>query len=123
MGKTCCSVYYCGYAESLPDFCPQCQTPEVEFLGLGTEKVEELLNKLFPNAQIQRMDRDTTARKGALESIISRFGNREIDILLGTQMIAKGHDFPGGDPGGCIIGGSKHEFTVIFGALNAHSNC
>ena len=87
--------HYCGYAEVLPQKCPQCHQPELERLGLGTEKVEETVCQLFPEARVQRMDRDTTGKKGSLESIVKRFALGELDILIGTQMVAKGHDFPG----------------------------
>jgi primosomal protein N' (replication factor Y) len=87
--------HYCGYTERKPSRCPSCHHPQLEQTGWGTEKVQELLQQLLPKARIERMDRDTTSRKGSLEVLVERFGKREIDILIGTQMIAKGHDFPG----------------------------
>ena len=85
--------HYCGYATKRHDICPVCHEKAIQNLGVGTEKIEEELNKLF-NAKIVRMDYDTTNTKGAHEKIINAFRNHEYDILLGTQMIAKGLDFP-----------------------------
>ncbi|MCB9643299.1 MAG: primosomal protein N' [Myxococcales bacterium] len=87
--------HYCGYAERYPAKCPSCGHRHLENTGWGTEKVQELLHHALPDARIDRMDRDTTSRKGTLEDLVGRFAKREIDILIGTQMIAKGHDFPG----------------------------
>ncbi|WP_332648055.1 primosomal protein N' [Lysinibacillus sp. 54212] len=86
--------HYCGYEEFVPQTCPQCQSEHIRFFGTGTQKVEEELNKLFPEVRVLRMDVDTTKQKGAHELILDAFGNGEADILLGTQMIAKGLDFP-----------------------------
>ena len=85
--------HYCGYATKRHEVCPKCHEESVKNLGVGTEKIEEELNKLF-DAKIIRMDFDTTSTKGAHEKIINSFRNHEYDILLGTQMIAKGLDFP-----------------------------
>ena len=87
--------HYCGYGEQLPKNCPRCGMPDVEHFGLGTQKVQEIIANCFPDARVERMDRDTTSGKGTLESLLKRFEQREIDILIGTQMITKGHDFPG----------------------------
>ena len=86
--------HYCGYAKKRDDICPECHENAIKNLGVGTEKVEEELEKTFPGARIIRMDFDTTSTKGAHEKIISAFRDYEYDILLGTQMIAKGLDFP-----------------------------
>ncbi len=86
--------HYCGYAKKRDDICPECHENAIKNLGVGTEKVEEELEKTFPGARIIRMDFDTTSTKGAHEKIISAFRDHEYDILLGTQMIAKGLDFP-----------------------------
>ena len=85
--------HYCGYANNVSSICPYCKTKALNNFGLGTEKVEEELNKLF-DAKIIRMDIDTTSKKGSHEKIINSFMNHEYDILIGTQMIAKGLDFP-----------------------------
>lgn len=86
--------HYCGYAEAKPELCPNCKTDSLVNNGLGTEKVEEELKELFPNHKTIRMDFDTTSRKGSHEQIIESFRKKEYQILLGTQMIAKGLDFP-----------------------------
>lgn len=86
--------HYCNYSEPMPKACPSCQSESIRFFGTGTEKVEEALNQTFPEARIIRMDVDTTRKKGAHERLLKQFGNKQADILLGTQMIAKGLDFP-----------------------------
>lgn len=84
--------HYCGYAEVKPKVCPNCQS-ELELNGMGTEQIEEELNTLFPDYKTIRMDFDTTSKKGSHEKIIEAFRNNEYQILVGTQMIAKGLDF------------------------------
>lgn len=84
----------CGRIYKNVRYCPKCNSDNLIYYGFGTLKVEEELRKLFPNAKIDRMDRDTTTRKDSHEEILKRFGNKEVDILIGTQMIAKGLDFP-----------------------------
>ncbi len=86
--------HYCGYQEAVPEICPNCRDRQIRFLGTGTQKVQEELAELFPQAKIIRMDVDTTRRKGSYDKILTSFGQGEADILLGTQMIAKGLDFP-----------------------------
>ena len=86
--------HYCGYALIKDDACPQCKQKSLANLGVGTEKLEQEINRLIPEARTIRMDADTTRNKGAHEDIIKRFKNYEYDILLGTQMIAKGLNFP-----------------------------
>lgn len=86
--------HYCGHKEPIPRRCPKCQSQQIRFLGTGTQKVQEELQELVPEAAILRMDVDTTRRKGSYKRILDSFGSGEADILLGTQMIAKGLDFP-----------------------------
>ncbi|WP_416826905.1 primosomal protein N' [Ectobacillus polymachus] len=86
--------HYCGYEQPIPNVCPACESSYIRFFGAGTQKVEEELQKLFPEARIIRMDVDTTSKKGAHEKLLTAFGEGKADILLGTQMIAKGLDFP-----------------------------
>ncbi|RAK23318.1 replication restart DNA helicase PriA [Anoxybacillus vitaminiphilus] len=86
--------HYCGYEEPIAYRCPSCQSEHIRFFGTGTQKVEEELAKLLPEARVIRMDVDTTSRKGAHEQLLHEFGAGNADILLGTQMIAKGLDFP-----------------------------
>lgn len=85
--------HYCGYEEKMPDKCPKCASPYIGTFGLGTEKVEEIVKKDFPTARVLRMDGDTTTGKNGHEAILESFKNGEADILIGTQMIVKGHDF------------------------------
>nr|WP_228099225.1 primosomal protein N' [Granulicatella sp. 19428wC4_WM01] len=86
--------HYCGHEEAIPNQCPKCFGKDIRYFGIGTQKVEEELNTLFPHAKVIRMDVDTTRKKGQHEKLLRAFGNQEADILLGTQMIAKGLDFP-----------------------------
>lgn len=86
--------HYCGHEEQMLHTCPSCQSSQIRFFGTGTQKVEEELTRLLPEARVIRMDMDTTSRKGSHEKLLDAFGNGEADILLGTQMIAKGLDFP-----------------------------
>ncbi|SFA41990.1 replication restart DNA helicase PriA [Parageobacillus thermantarcticus] len=86
--------HYCGYEEPITYRCPSCGSEHIRFFGTGTQKVEEELTKLLPEARVIRMDVDTTSRKGAHERLLAEFGEGKADILLGTQMIAKGLDFP-----------------------------
>ncbi|WP_462406458.1 primosomal protein N' [Gracilibacillus sp. Marseille-QA3620] len=86
--------HYCGLEERVPDVCPDCGSDHIRYFGTGTQKVEEELGKLMPHARVIRMDVDTTSRKGAHEALLKKFEDGQADILLGTQMIAKGLDFP-----------------------------
>ena len=85
--------HYCGHQEAVPQICPACGSTGMRSVGFGTEKLEEDLNVLFPQANIQRMDQDTTRSKYSYQSIIDRFEKKQTDILIGTQMISKGLDF------------------------------
>jgi primosomal protein N' (replication factor Y) len=86
--------HYCGYAEKVPSVCPKCASEHIYFLGLGSERVEEELHLSFPTARIARLDRDTVTGKRQYETILGDFREGHYDILVGTQMIAKGHDIP-----------------------------
>mgnify|MGYP000057900634 FL=1 len=85
--------HYCGFERPLPDRCPSCGSPFIAPFGTGTQKLEEFTKREFPKARILRMDADTTAKKGAHEEILTTFAEGGADILIGTQMIVKGHDF------------------------------
>ncbi|WP_282171666.1 primosomal protein N' [Cytobacillus firmus] len=86
--------HYCGYEALVPNACPECESEHIRYFGTGTQKVEEELAKILPEAKVIRMDVDTTSRKGAHEKLLDQFQEGHADILLGTQMIAKGLDFP-----------------------------
>ena len=88
------SCHYCGYRAPMPKTCPVCGSPYIAPFGMGTQKLEAAVKREFPRARVLRMDADTTARKGAHERILADFSEGRADILLGTQMIVKGHDFP-----------------------------
>jgi primosomal protein N' (replication factor Y) len=86
--------HYCGYEGRVPSVCPECGSEHIRYFGTGTQKVEEELGKILPDARVIRMDVDTTTRKGSHERLLTDFQEGKADILLGTQMIAKGLDFP-----------------------------
>ncbi len=86
--------HYCGETAKSPEICPSCGSKYIKYFGIGTERVEDQARELFPDARIARMDSDTTTEKGSLEVILEKMKRREIDILIGTQMISKGLDFP-----------------------------
>ena len=91
-GRLIC--HYCGYEKAVPRVCPVCSSRYIAGFGAGTQKVEAMVEKQFPGARILRMDADTTSGKGGHEAILSAFAGGQADILIGTQMIVKGHDFP-----------------------------
>jgi len=99
--------HYCGHEEHIPQTCPSCQSREIRYYGTGTQKVEKELSELLPQARILRMDVDTTKKKGSHERILKQFEEGKADILLGTQMIAKGLDF---------------ENVTLVGVLNADTS-
>ena len=86
--------HYCNYSTRVPSKCPLCAAPYMEQSGFGTERVEAEVKRAWPSARVARLDRDAVRRKGALGTLLSRLRDGEIDVLVGTQMIAKGHDFP-----------------------------
>ena len=91
-GKMVC--HYCGYETKKPDVCPECGSKHIGGFKAGTQQIEDIVKKLFPEAKVLRMDMDTTKEKDGHEKILSAFANEEADVLVGTQMIVKGHDFP-----------------------------
>lgn len=91
-GRLVC--HYCGYQIATPRLCPKCNSKYIAGFGTGTQKVETMIKQMFPSARVLRMDMDTTSKKGGHEEILSAFANHDADILVGTQMIVKGHDFP-----------------------------
>ncbi|MDF7801991.1 primosomal protein N' [Pontiellaceae bacterium B1224] len=90
--KLLCHI--CGAEEKVPERCPDCKDPDFKYAGMGTEKIEEVLTKICPNARVARMDSDTMRKKDSYRTVLDKFRTGKIDILLGTQMIAKGLDFP-----------------------------
>jgi len=86
--------HYCNYAERVPSACPKCASEYIQFIGTGSERVEEELHREFPTARVARLDRDTVTGKRQFETILQQFRERSFDMLVGTQMIAKGHDIP-----------------------------
>ncbi len=99
--------HYCGYGTKVNEVCPHCKEKALKQMGMGTEKIEEIIPKLFEQARVIRMDFDTTSKKGAHEKIINAFKNKKYNILLGTQMIAKGLDF---------------EDVTLVGVINADTS-
>lgn len=98
------TCHYCGYTENIPAVCPSCNTPNLEYKGFGTEKIEDEIKAVFPEASVSRMDTDTTRNKKSHDKIITDFEQGKVDILVGTQMISKGLDF---------------EHVSLVGILNA----
>jgi len=95
--------HYCGYRAPAPDACPECGSLDVGWRGFGTERVEEDVQAMFPDWSIRRLDADSTAKKGSLESTLEEFRSGKIDLLLGTQMVAKGLNFPGVKTVGVVL--------------------
>ena len=91
-GRLVC--HYCGYEEPMRKICPKCQSKYVSSFRAGTQQIEDEVKKFWPEARVLRMDADTTRAKGSYDKILSSFANKEADVLVGTQMIVKGHDFP-----------------------------
>lgn len=89
------TCHYCGHSEPMPEECPVCKKKEsIVYMGAGTQLLESQLHRMFPNIRVLRMDADTTGGKFSHEEILDKFRNGEADVLVGTQMVAKGHDFP-----------------------------
>jgi primosomal protein N' (replication factor Y) len=93
-GENRLRCHFCGAVKPLPHVCPQCGKPFIKYFGIGTEQVEEQLKKLFPDAVVLRMDTDTVRTKDSMQHMLASFARGEAQFLVGTQMIAKGHDFP-----------------------------
>jgi primosomal protein N' (replication factor Y) len=89
------ACHYCGFSRAVPRICPKCNSEHIYFVGAGAEQVEEHLRAIFPKARIARLDRDAVRHKRAFSQVLNAFGAGNIDILVGTQMVAKGHDFHG----------------------------
>ena len=94
MDSNSLECHYCGAKWTNPEVCPICHEKYIKYFGIGTQKIENVVRKIFPEASVIRMDLDTTTKKDAHEEILNKFRKENIDIMIGTQMIAKGHDFP-----------------------------
>jgi primosomal protein N' (replication factor Y) len=94
-GRARCDCHYCGAISAVPMTCPECHSPSIKGLGMGTEKLEHEVQRLFPKLRLLRMDRDTVAHRDAYYDIYEKFRNHEADCLIGTQMVAKGWDLAG----------------------------
>ena len=86
--------HWCSSEKRRPEICPKCNNGTLHELGMGTERVTSAVQKAFPQAIVARMDAETTSKRGALETLLNAFRKKQIDVLVGTQMLAKGHDFP-----------------------------
>lgn len=94
-GRDTMTCHYCGHSEPMPENCPVCKKSDsIVYMGAGTQLLESQLKKMFPSMRVLRMDADTTGGKFSHEEILEKFRNKEADVLVGTQMVAKGHDFP-----------------------------
>jgi len=107
--------HYCGFKRAVPKVCPHCESEHIYFIGAGSEKLEDRLHGLFPSARIGRMDRDTVRGKADFERMLSSFDNGELDLLVGTQMIAKGHDIHGVT----LVGVVGADFALGFADFRA----
>lgn len=107
--------HYCGYTKPLDNICPECSSKSVRYSGYGTQRIEDELSRLFPNARVLRMDADTTSAKFSHQKLFDAFANGEYDILVGTQMVAKGLDFPNVTLVG-VINADNSLYDENFGA-------
>jgi primosomal protein N' (replication factor Y) len=108
--NSCLRCHYCGLEEARPEVCPTCTQNNLDPLGAGTERIEETLRELFPNARIQRFDRDVVTTTKKLHETLQELHKGEVDILVGTQMVAKGHDFPDVSLVGVLLADSYLHF-------------
>ncbi len=107
--------HHCGWEEKIPRACPTCGNPDLRPVGRGTQRVEETLTGLFPEARIARIDRDSARRRGELEQALEGIRRGEADLLVGTQLLAKGHDFPGLTLV-CVLGADNSLFSTDYRA-------
>ena len=110
--------HYCGSTRPMPERCPECGSPYIAAFGLGTEQVADLVMKEFPDATVLRMDADTTKNKGGHEKVLQPFRDEEADILVGTQMIVKGHDFPNVT----LVGAVAADLSMFRGEYQSFEN-
>jgi len=107
--------HYCGFSQEVPQSCPQCQATAIKQYGVGTEKVESELRRLLPGARVARLDRDTAPHSGRALAILESFAAGDLDLLVGTQMIAKGHHFPGVS----LVGVVAADLSLFFPEYHA----
>ncbi len=107
--------HYCGFAQPVPEVCPNCMSPALKRYGVGTEQVEQEVVKLFPQARVARVDRDTAPHSGKAVALFAEFKDRQWDILVGTQMLSKGHDFPQVT----LVGVVAADLSLYFPEFNA----
>ena len=110
------TCHYCGYTLTLPSICPVCEQPAIEVVGYGTERIEDDIEKVFPEGKIARMDLDTTRSKTSYERIINEFSEHKSNILVGTQMVTKGLDFDGVS----IVGILNADTMISFPDFRSH---
>ncbi|HAP51103.1 MAG TPA: primosomal protein N', partial [Porphyromonadaceae bacterium] len=110
------TCHYCGYTLTLPDLCPACHLPGIEIVGYGTERIEDDIDKVFPDEKISRMDLDTTRSKSSYDRIIDDFSSHKTNILVGTQMVTKGLDFDAVS----IVGILNADTMINFPDFRAH---
>ena len=116
IGAESMSCHYCGYKKRVPKICPECSSEKIKYMGTGTEKIEEFVKGLFPNARVLRLDSDVAKVKGAYEKIINTFSRGDADILIGTQMVVKGLDFDKVTLVGILLADSSLNFPDINAA-------
>lgn len=115
--------HYCGYEKKIPSICPECGSDKIKWAGTGTQKIETTVKKLFKDAKVLRMDFDTTRKMGSMEEILSQFRKNEADILIGTQMVVKGHDFPNVTLVGILLADTALNFPDINANQTAFQLC
>jgi len=113
--------HLCDFSEPAPDICPKCRGANLKMFGVGTERVEDEISRLFPEARVARMDRDAVTRKGEIEKVLASIKDGTTDILVGTQMIAKGHDYPGVTLVGVILAETSLNFPDFRAAETTFS--
>ena len=115
MGEDRLICHYCGFSQEVPQSCPQCQATAIKQYGVGTEKVESELRRLLPGARVARLDRDTAPHSGRALAVLESFAAGDLDLLVGTQMIAKGHHFPGVS----LVGVVAADLSLFFPEYHA----
>lgn len=111
--------HYCNDVEKIPKICPACNSTYIKYFGVGTQKIEDEIKKYFPKANVLRMDLDTTSKKNSHQHILDNFKNQKADILIGTQMIAKGLDFPNVS----LVGVIAADLALYSGDFKSNENC